>query len=249
MTRTALIAALAASLTLPAVASAQGGPGFLFKQPKVSIGFRTGYALPRAGSDLFDFPRDSLTLRTRDFASPYLGGEVSFRVSERWDVALTVGWARSRAPSEYRNWVELDANDVEQPIEQETTFQRVSWSLSGKYYFEDRGRSVGRFAWVPTRLVPFVGAGVGVVEYTFEQVGDFVDVDTFAIFSDRLKTTGTATVVHATAGADLSLSRQFFVTGEAQYSFARAKVGGNFDGFDKVDLAGLQLLLGIAFRF
>ena len=125
-----------------------------------------------------------------------------------------------------------------------------SGALSGKYYFKDRGRSVGRFAWVPTKLAPFVGGGVGIVEYTFEQVGDFVDVaPPNNIVFDRLKTTGTATIVHATVGADLSISRQFFVTGEAQYSFASAEVGGSFEGFENVDLAGLQLLLGIALRF
>ena len=118
----ALLLVLAAALFLPKPASAQGGPGFLFAQPRASVGARFGYSFPAVGSDLFDFTRQQFTLDDSDFRSPYLGGEVAVRVAERVDVVVDFGWARSKRSSEYRDWEDLD----DLPIEQETTFERIS---------------------------------------------------------------------------------------------------------------------------
>jgi hypothetical protein len=160
-------------------------------------------------------------------------------------VAVGGGWARSRSRSEYRNWVDQDDN----PIEQQTTFRTVSGSLGAKYYFTDRGRAVGRFAWVPARLTPFVGGGIGVVSYEFEQEGDFIDFQTLDVYGDLLRTTGSGASVWASLGADVALGKQFLLTGEARYAFASGSVRGAYADFDRIDLAGLQLLAGLAVRW
>ncbi|HSH74191.1 MAG TPA: hypothetical protein VLA09_00690, partial [Longimicrobiales bacterium] len=113
----------------------------------------------------------------------------------------------------------------------------------------DRGRSIGRFAWVPARLTPYVGAGVGVVSYDFLQAGDFVDFQTFDVYGDTLETSGSGASVHGSVGADFALGKQFFLTGEARYTFASGSVRGAYADFDRIDLAGLQLLVGLAVRW
>ena len=247
MRKTTQMAALVAALSLPAAAAAQGGPGFMFKNPRVSVGLRTGYQLPRVGSNIFEFPLDSLTLSRSDFGSPWLGGELAVRVTDHLDVAVGVGWARARSRSEYENWVDQDDN----PIEQVTTFQTLTGTLGAKYYFTDRGRSIGRFAWVPSRFSPYLGGGLGLVGYEFVQEGDFIDFQssTGEIFFDRLETTGTGFAGYLAAGADVSLGRQFAITGEARYTLSSGPVRGAYSGFDRIDLAGLQLLAGIGIRF
>lgn len=247
MKKAALALALVAGLVGPEFASAQGGPGFLFRNPRVSLGLRVGYQMPRASSDIFDFPRDELTLSTADFGSLLVGAELAIRIEERWDVALTTGWSRSRSDSEYRNWVGTD----DLPIEQKTTFETVSGSVGFKYYLTERGRSIGRFAWVPARLTPFVGAGAGFVYYEFEQVGEFIDFQspTSDIVFDRVGTTGTGPAAYAAAGANLSLGKQLVLTSEARYNLANGPVRDAFTGFERIDLAGLQLTAGIALRW
>jgi len=242
-----LLAALLWSLALPAVGFAQGGSGFLFRRPTITIKFETGYGIHAASSELFDFTREQLTIGKRDFDGPYIGGEVAFRASERWDVALGVGLVQSSVDSELRDWVDLDDN----PIEQVSDFRIVPITLSTKYYFHDRGRSVGRFAWVPSRLTPYVGGGVGVVAYRFEQVGDFVDFDTLDIFFDRFVSQGEAVLFRGLAGVSISLGRQFELSGEARYTLASADVRSDFDEFDAgaLDLNGFQGVVGIAIRF
>ena len=251
MIRNAAVVALAVILTAPTMASAQGGPGFLFKRPVLSIGVRAGYAVPRAGGELLAFTRDEFiqtgadTLSSLGFDSPYLGGEIAIHPWERWDIAVAFGWARSRSISEYRRWVDA-AGD---PIEQETTFQVVTGTVGAKYYLQDRGRSVGTLAWVPSRLTPYVGAGVGVSSYEFSQVGDFVDTSTLEVSSDYLKSTGEGLLGYGAVGVDLTLGRHAVLTGEARYAVASAAVDGQYDGFDNVDLAGLQLVVGMGFQF
>jgi hypothetical protein len=253
MTRITLIAAAALLLTAPAEVLAQrgGGPGFLFERPVFSVGVRAGYSIPRTGGALFDFTLDEFipsgadTTASLSFDSPYLGAELAFRPWERWDVAVSFGWTRSRELSEYRRWVGTD----DLPISQETTFEVVTGMLGAKYYLQDRGRSVGSLAWVPNRLTPFVGAGVGVASYEFVQAGEFVDTSTFEVFPDYLRTTGEGLLAYGTAGVDLTVTKNALITAEARYTLSDARVAGAYVGYDDIDLAGLQLMIGLGFQF
>jgi hypothetical protein len=213
--------------------------------------------MPRTNGDLFAYTLDEFiqagadTLSTLSFDSPYLGGEFAVRPSERWDIALGFGWTRSRSVTEYRRWVETDPGPpvTDFPIEQETTFQVVTGTLGAKYYLQDRGQRVGSLAWVPHRLTPFVGAGIGVSSYEFTQRGDFVDAVTTDIYQDILETDGEGFLAYAHAGVDVVLGSNVVLTGEARYTRADAAVGGSFDNFNDIDLAGLQFLVGFGFQF
>jgi len=240
-----VFAATGLTLVVPGVVLAQGGDGFLFRQPRVTLKFETGYGFQRARSDIFDFTLDQLTIGRRDFDSPYVGGELAVWVSERLDVAINVGYQSSSIASEFRDWVDQD----DLPIEQVTQLRTVPTTISAKLYLRDRGRTIGRFAWIPTDITPFVGAGIGVTWYSFEQIGDFVDFDTSEIFVDRLYSDGQAFLGQARAGVDVSLGGRFLFTAEARYGWASGVLDGSFSDFDKMDLDGLQLVGGIAVRF
>lgn len=254
MQRTALIAALAVFVTAPTVASAQGGPGFLFDQPNISIGVRLGYVMPRTGGQLFDewvegfIPLGADTLSSLSFDSPSIGGELAIRPWERWDLALGFSWMRTRTLTEYRDYVEEISPTEQVAIEQETTFQVISGTVGAKYYLQDRGRQIGSLAFVPRRLNPFVAAGVGITHYEFAQVGDFVDRETLGIFGDSLETDGVGLSVYGGAGLDFALTKNAIVTAEARYSLSNADVSGSYIGYNDVDLAGLQLMIGLGFQ-
>ena len=254
MRKILLSLAAAAALALPQAAIAQGGPGFMFNRPRVSIGLRTGYVLPTIASPLFDDAREWYNLNRFDFDAPYLGGEIAVRVSERWDVALGAGWSRATSRSHYRDFVE-EVGGTPLEIEQDNRFQTVSATLGGRYYFSDRGRRIGRFAWVPSSVTPFVAAGAGMTLYDLEQAGDFVDQgdpacpDACPIYTDVLSTDGSGAAVYAGLGADISLGRQFYFSAEGRYSLASGDVSGQYAGYDDIDLSGLQLIAGISLRW
>jgi hypothetical protein len=239
--------ALIAGLLLAAVpAQAQdAGDGFLFKPPSGTITIRGGLDRANAGSDLFSFVTSELTLAKSDFLAGTVAFDVAVRVKPRAELAFSLGISRSTSPSEFRHWE--DNNN--QPIEQTTTFVRVPLTASLKMYLAGPGRAIGHFAWIPSRYAPYVGAGGGVMWYRFRQAGDFIDFTTTNVFTDSFDSTGWAPTVQAFAGTDVSLTPRFALTGEIRYQWAKAALGQDYAGFDRIDLSGLSATGGISIRY
>lgn len=231
-------------LVLPASAAAQDDSGFLFEEPRLTLGVHGGYAVPRAGSEIFDFTRERLTVDDGDFRSGAFGGWLGVGLLDRLEVALDVTRAHGETRSEFRNWV--DQND--QPIEQTTSFGRTTATLDLKLYPWGRGRAIGEHVWIPRRVSPWLGAGAGFLWYEFGQNGDFVDFQTLDVFRARFSSEGRTTTRHVAAGVDVTLNPRFFVTGRLRYGWASAAMGEDFVGFDDIDLSGFQGGVGLAVR-
>jgi hypothetical protein len=248
-TRTALAAGalgLVATLALPPAALAQHqGDGFLFRQPIGSLALRMGFARPNATSDVYSFLTDQTTLSRNSFAALALAADLSFHATARLDIVLSAGWSGSNAASEMRHWLGPN-ND---PIQQTTTLQRVPLTASVKYYLLPTGRAVSRFAWVPARYSPYVGAGGGVMYYRLHQWGNFVDPGDSTIFNDAFNASDWTGTVHAFAGVDMAVGPRFVLSGEARYTWAKGALGSDFSEFDRIDLSGFSLTAGVAVRF
>ncbi|MDQ6738777.1 MAG: hypothetical protein M3Z30_13890 [Gemmatimonadota bacterium] len=250
--RARLLALLAASIPLALgifarPAAAQGsGNGFLFQQPSGSVTLSGGYSHANAGSDLFSFTTQQFTLNRSSFSGPVVGADVAFNIAPRFDLVLGVSYNSSSSPSHYRKYV--DQNNQE--ITQTTDFTRIPVMLSARAYLTDQGRSIGKFAWVPARFVPYVGAGAGAMQYTFEQKGDFVDYqNSNSVFSGDFKSSGWTPAVQGLVGANLSLSPRLALNGEAKYIWARGSLNQSFSGFNKLDLSGFTTTLGLTIRY
>jgi hypothetical protein len=243
-------ACLAASLLLPIVpvaARAQmgGGDGFRFRQPVGSFTLRAGYDQALANSDVFDFVQEQLTLGRSSFGAPSYGADLAFALTPRLDLALSAGVARSTARSEDRRFIGVD--DV--PVAQETRFMRLPVGATLRGYLTPRGRALGRFAWVPNRVAPFVGVGGGALWYRFRQSGEFVDADRGRTFFAEFNSQGWTPSAHGLAGVEVALTPGVALTTEARYTWARARLSDDFAGFAPADLSGLQATAGVSLRF
>ena len=237
------VAALAA---FPVASRAQdAGNGFLFGAPMGSLAIRGGWALPRAHSDLFAFTTENLTLNRGDFGSPDIEADLAFRVVARTELVISSGLSGMRRRSEFRHFI--DNNDL--PIEQTTVFRRIPLTVGVKQYLTSTGRSIGRFAWIPSRVTPFVGAGGGVMYYKFEQRGDFINFQTTDVFPGIYSSDGWTGTGYANAGLDYSLGPRFALTSEARYIWSHAQLSRDFIGFENLDLSGLSTTIGFAVRF
>ena len=239
---------LLAALALPALARpAHAQDGFLFGPPRVGLTLRGGVANAQARSDLFDFTTTQLTLDRHDFTGLSLGADLSIATaSPRLHVVLGSGYASSSAGSDYREFFDQD----EKPILQTTSFKRVPLTVGMKAYPFATGHRIGSLAWVPARFAPYVGAGVGATWYRFRQEGSFVDFnDANAVFDDTFQTSGWGPTGYGGAGIDFSVSPHVAVTADARYLYAKASVGDDFSGFNRIDLSGLSTTVGITFRF
>jgi hypothetical protein len=242
---------LAAALALAATgqpAHAQNGKGFLFKRPIGSFSLRGGYALANAGSDVFSESTRQLTLNKRDFSAATFGGDFSYVASPRTDLVFDAGYSSTSKPSEFRDFEDNNDN----PIQQSTKYRRVPLSVGLKYYLADRGRSVGQFAYIPSKVAPFVAVGGGAMYYRFEQSGDFIDfnTDNLEVFTATLESSGWTPMAQGSAGMDYTIGPWLALTGEGRYQWARARLDPQvFEGFQKIDLSGFTGTVGFKLRF
>ena len=238
--------ALTAMLAVADTAGAQGGgDGFLFRPPVGSITLRGGVDRAFGNSDVFEFARERLTLGASAFTGFHVGADVGIHLADRVGLSIGASHARSGARSEFRRFVDQD----DQAIEQTTRLARTPVSATVRAYLTPRGRTIGRFAWVPARVAPYVGVGGGAMHYRFTQDGDFVDEETLDVFPASLRSSGWTPTAHGLAGIELSLSPRVALTTEARYDWARATMSDDFRDFDRIDLSGLVATAGLSLRF
>jgi hypothetical protein len=218
---------------------------FLFGRPKRSLGIRGNWLFARASSDLFDFVTEHLTLEKEDFNAPGFGADVAFALTPRAQVEASIETNRMTRNSEYRDFVD---NRL-QPIEQRTSMQTTYLGAGIRYALTPRGEEVSRLAWIPRRVVPFVGAGAGAMFYQFRQTGDFVDFVDFSVFPDSFRSQGWAPTAHVLGGVDLQIYRGVYATVQGRYTRAAGELSSDFIGFDPIDLSGFRLSAGINVLF
>ena len=211
---------------------------------------RGGFDRALAGSDIFQFMTDTLTLSKGDFSGFTFGGDLGFSVTPRVDVSFGAGYVRSKKVSEFREYVGSD----DLPINQTTTFSRLPLTATVKAYLTPRGRSIGTLAWIPNRISPYVGAGGGALRYELVQEGEFVDSaddgsGNFAIFYDHYRSAGWTPTAHALLGAEFALTPRLGFSTEGRYGWAKSDLSGDFVGFEPIDLSGFSATMGLTVRF
>ena len=220
-------------------------PDFFFGRPDGSFGVRGSWIFSRAGSDWYDFVTDQLTIDSGAFNAPAVTFELGFALTPRFDVVAGVDVSSASTSSEYRHFV--DNNRL--PITQKTELRGTTISGSVKYALVARGREVGSVAWVPSTVVPYVGAGGGAHWYGLTQQGDFVDYVDLSVFRDVFKSSGWTPSAHVFGGADIKIYKRLYLTIEARYQWAAGDLGTDWIDFDPIDLSGLHVGSGINFVF
>lgn len=233
-------------------------PDFLFGRPRVSVGVHGLWYRARAGSDFYDEANERLFVRRSDtddpknpghgllnFNAPGVGFDFGVGVTSRLDVRVGLGYAKSLNESELRGFIGSDGL----PFEQRTELSQVDVRGEVALALAPRGRAIGQYAWVPARVVPYVGAGFGFVRYDLRQIGEFVDPISFEIFEEAYTSKGWGRGVHVFGGADVRMTRHVFLNAEVRQVRAAAGLGEVFSGFEPLDLGGLRVAAGVRFVF
>ena len=218
---------------------------FRIGKPRFFIGMHAGMNFPRAESDLFDMVTRELTLGKSDFRNALIGFDLGIALHEHFVLVFSGEYGRSKETSEFRDFVE----DNGQRIHQRTVFRMVPLTAAVRFYPIKTGETVGSYAWIPNRILPYVGGGGGFVHYEFNQFGDFVDMQTFDIFYASLESNGSVPTLFAVSGVDFGLTSAVCINVEARYSFAKADLSRDFSGFEPIDLNNLRVSGGINIRF
>ena len=237
--------------------AAPSNPDFMLGRPHVSIGVRGNWLMASAGSDIYDFVTEHLTIEKSDFNSALFASDFSVAVHPQFDVVGGFEMGNKEIPSQYRGYSEtVRGSTTTIPIQQVSELKQMHFTGSAKFAVLPRGRQISRLAWIPRTLVPYVGAGGGVTRYSFRQSGDFVDfatenraAGTFTIFTDTFRSDGWAPSAHAFGGTDILVFKRLYLSLEGRYTWVKADLDQDFIGFEPMDLGGFRFGAGINFVF
>jgi hypothetical protein len=231
-------------------AAQSSGNGYFFRPPLVTLSLQGGLGLPRASSDLFTDISERLTINDGDFRGAAVNTALFFNINPRIAIGASLGYSSRTVDSEYRNFVEESATG-DLPITQTTRFARTPIMAQAKLYLVPTGQQIGSFAWVPSKLAPYIGAGAGAVHYRFRQEGDFINFadPELSIFSNSIEADGWAPAAQLLGGVDYSLTPRILLSGEAGYTRASRDLPREFEGFEPIDLSSVVATVGISLRF
>jgi hypothetical protein len=237
-------------MTTAAPALAQNTPGppirrpspdFLFGRPDGSVTVRGSWLFARGRSDWYDFVSRHLTIENDDFNAPGVGFDIGVAVTPRVEVQFGLDYSNASVASEYRDYV--DNNRL--PITQSTRLREMNLSGNAKVALTERGREVSQFAWVPKRVIPYGGAGGGLLWFDVNQTGDFVDFVDFSVFTDVFRANGWTPSAQVFGGVDVRVLKRLYITAEGRYLWAAGDLGREWIDFDPIDLTGFRLSAGL----
>lgn len=231
-------------------AAPAANPDFLFRAPGVALTLRTGVAGLRASGGFFDVTTDLFTAERSDFRGYSLGAELAAIVNDHFDVTVAFDGIGVRVDHESRIYEELDGT----PVFQSTRLRAgPALQFGARGFLLPRGESMANLAWVPNRVAPFVGGGVGWTAWELRQWGDFgfTTSEGDFILADDLSDSGWSALAYLGAGTELHLARNWALTLEGRYQFASTQVGGDFIRLTDptLDLSGLRLTAGLSVRY
>ncbi|MEP6999849.1 MAG: hypothetical protein ABI969_05190 [bacterium] len=222
----------------------RSGDGYLFHAPEAQITIRGGYDRATAKSDVFEQSIDLLTINKSDFSGINVGAEIGIPLSSRLELSFYASYSHAGKRSDFRHFI--DNND--KPIEQSTSFDRVPLTGNLRFYLVPPGRTVGKLAWIPAKVVPWIGGGAGMMYYRFLQQGDFVDFQTTNVFPSTFESSNWTYTMNGRGGTDFTLSPHLALRAEARYTWAQSDLSRSFGGFKPIDLSGVQGTLGLTYR-
>jgi hypothetical protein len=213
-------------------------------EPTQSIGFNLGYFAvrgedARVGGDvllanLFDF--EPLAFDVRDFNTARIGGEWLFGLGEFLEGGVGLEYYRRTVPSVYAGVV----HETGREIEQDLRLRVVPASFTVRFLPVGRGG-----------VEPYVGAGLGLFNWRYSEVGEFVDTRDYSVFRDRFVANGTSAGALILGGVRFPVGGQWLAGGELRYQMAEGAIDMTETDLlgDRIDLGGWSTSFTVHLRF
>jgi hypothetical protein len=200
----------------------------------VSLGYFTVRGQDaRVTGDVLNANRNFLTFDIKDFNSASIGGEWLIPVGRYIEAGAGLAFTRRTVPTVYTKFV--NANNSE--IDQDLRLRMVPVAFTFRVL--PLGQDVG--------FQPYLGGGLGVINWRYSESGQFVDTRDRSIFNNSYAASGTETGPVAMGGirfAGDTLASGF----EIRYQAAEADLPAPFAG-TKIDLGGWSYLFTVGMRF
>jgi opacity protein-like surface antigen len=231
-----------ALLMLVGTSEAQAQIRQVTDESRHSVGFNLGYFSVRGEDSRVDgdvlvanlFDAEPLLFDVKDFNAATVGGEWLYAVSDYLEVGAGVGFYQRTVPSIYADVVNENGSEIEQDLK----LRQVPITATVRFLPLGRGG-----------VEPYVGGGIGFINWKYSEVGEFVDTSDYSVFRDRFVADGTATGPVILAGIRFPVADVWTIGGEVKYQRADGKIDNpDFLG-DRIDLGGVAASVTFHIRF
>ncbi|MBD3867887.1 MAG: hypothetical protein IFK94_07175 [Acidobacteria bacterium] len=208
--------------------------------------FKFGGFFPEGDSDFWAETEDVFTIDVGDFDGAMVGFTYLSPVSNNMEVGLNVDFYNETVLSAYRDYTDVDGFR----IFHDTSLSMVPLSVDVRFLPAGRyGARGSRGQVMVRRPVFYLGGGIGVNFFEYEEVGDFVDFELDEVVFDRFRDSGAAFTAHALAGVELPVSPDLGLLIEGKYTWVDEELGSDFAGLGNLDLGGTSISVGLSYSF
>ena len=228
------------SVLLPAIANAQVvrvNRG----DARNAIGFNVGYFSLRGedsrdADDVLLADLNDLAFQVKDFNNVTFGGEWLFAVGEYFEGGVGLGYYQETVPSVYRDFEDSDGTQIAQDLKLRIV------PITGTVRFLPMGRR--------GPVEPYVGGGIGIFNWRYSEIGEFVDFSDGTIFRARFVADGNAVGPVVLAGLRVPVGDTILVGGEVRWQRAEGDTSKEIGLLGtKIDLGGVTTSFTMHFRF
>jgi outer membrane protein W len=207
-----------------------------------AVGFTIGGFFPRGldgrdDNDTILADVGELAFDFGDFKHVTFGGEYLFGLGDFLEGGVGVSYYQNTVHSVYAALVNSNGSEIAQDLK----FKIVPITATIRFLPLGRGAAVQ----------PYVGAGLGIFNWRYSEIGDFVDPSDNSVFSNHYVADGTSVGPVILGGLRFPIGDALTVGGEVSWQKATGDTGGLDAGFlgEKIDLGGTTANFTIHFRF
>ena len=202
-----------------------------------SLNLKIGLFHPSLNSDLWEVNMENLAFEKQDMLSEYYGIEYEHFFGSQISFSLEGGYYKKELYSMYKDFEYDDGS----PIYQNLALKITSIEADFKFYPVSHRR----------KFYPFLGAGIGMYYWKYEQWGDFLIFDGNEVVDvlegEYLETSTYTAGFNAKGGFVFRFNRQWGISFETRYVHLKGDLSAFFQDFEKLDLGGFTFNLGVNF--
>lgn len=197
-----------------------------------SISLKAGLFYPTAQSELWEINLENLSFTKHELSNLYIGVEYDFFLGPNFSVFFEGGTYSREILSEYRDYTYGD----DTPIYQNLYLRLSNFDLGFKIF--PAGHRLP--------LYPYLGAGISLVSWKYEQWGEFIDFEFDEVYEGFADTRTISPGANARAGLVFRFQRHIGFLVEVRYQYIKGALSSLFEGFDKLDLGGITFNVGFS---
>ena len=230
-----MTAALALLVVLPVAAGASSTRGH-WGEDQV-FRFDLGSFEPRGESLYWDDKFFDFTTGTGEFEDLELRVEWIRYLGDHLGLAIAFSGYEAGATAEYRRFEDQFGGAIRHTTELEIN----SLTLGLLIHLTQRDRA----------LVPYIGIGGGIYDWSLSEFGDFIDFGTedLEIFDDFFYDEGDVLGYYWRIGLEIPLAPNWAIYVEDRWQRADDELGGDFEGLGELDLSGETIAAGLSISF